>query len=146
MRGLPAVLAVGVLFALPLSGAGGEGLESLRLCNPSGGIRAERSPGGVQIRYTDGEGRPGRVDFALKGWEVRGAWAQGEGGCVEVAKPGGRGAGDVLGARDEVYQAGGPFQETVDLRSTQRVIELGGERIVIEGTEVVHPKREKKPR
>ena len=56
--------------------------------------------------------------------------------CVELvgeaAPPG------TLRAKDEVYETGGPFREKVILRR-QRVIDLGGERIVVEGTEVVFP-------
>jgi hypothetical protein len=81
------------------------------------------------------------VDFTLPGWEVR---ASGKGGCVEFVKALGGGAPnsakkDVLSAKDEVIVYGGAFQDKVILRRGQRVIDLGGEKIVIEETEVLTP-------
>jgi len=139
--GIALVGAAGLLFAA--GGSAGEGLKRLKLCNPRGGIRAERVSRGVRIRYTDGAGRPEAVDFVLRGWEARAAWSAGKGACVALGRAG-EAAEETLRAKDEVYSVGGPFQDKVILRRSQRVIELGGERIVIEGTEVVHPKTEKK--
>ncbi|MEK6709496.1 MAG: hypothetical protein AABZ64_02845, partial [Nitrospinota bacterium] len=88
--------------------------------------------------------KPSGPDFTLTGGEPAAGGPQGGGGCVELARPGAGEAQETLGARDEVFEAGGAFREKAVLRRTQRVIELGGERIVIEGTEVVEPKMEKK--
>ena len=130
--------------------AQGEKAALLRLCNPAGGIRADRTPRGLRIRYLDKADRPGGVDFTLAGWEVQSARASGKGGCVDLVKaPGGGGAKssneDVLSAKDEVIVYGGPFQDKVILRRGQRVIDLGGERMVIEETEVLFPAGKKRP-
>ena len=101
-------------------------------------------PGGLRVRYLGESDRPAGPDFTLKGWQVRAAMpprrggaAPGGGVCVELVKeaapPG------TLRAKDEVYETGGPFREKV-IHRRQRVIDLGGERITIEGTEVVSPK------
>ncbi len=132
--------------AAPAPGAPAQGEKAahLRLCNPAGGIRADRTPRGLRIRYLDKADRPGGVDFTLAGWEVRAASASGKGGCVDLVKAPESGAAktagkDVLSAKDEIIVYGGPFQDKVILRRGQRVIDLGGERIVIEESEVLSP-------
>lgn len=96
----------------------------------------------------DRRGRPLRIDFTLSGWRIETASSGGRISCVvlgrigEVSKPGkasGTVSKDVLSARDEVIVYGGAFQEKVILRRGQRVIILGGEKIVIEETEILRP-------
>ncbi len=130
--------------AAPVGPPQGEKAAHLRLCNPAGGIRADRTPRGLRIRYLDGADRPGVVDFTLAGWEVRAARASGKGGCVDLVKaPGGGPAKsakkDVLSAKDEIIVYGGAFQDKVIIRRGKRVIDLGGEKIVIEESEVLSP-------
>ena len=83
--GAGGALACALLLAAPGS-VSGEGREALRLCNPRGGIRAERvPPRGLRIRYLGESGRPAGPDFTLKGWQVRAAMPPRKGG----AAPGG---------------------------------------------------------
>lgn len=147
----PALLfaAAGLLLVLTAPRGGwGEEVSRLRFCNPDGGTRAEKKAGGVRIHYVDKRGRPLRIDFTLSGWRIETASSGGRISCVtlgrieEASKPG-RASGavsrDVLSARDEVIVYGGAFQEKVILRRGQRVIILGGEKIVIEETEILRP-------
>ncbi|MEE9274702.1 MAG: hypothetical protein V3V62_05285 [bacterium] len=149
-------MAAAVLLPAGGGARAGEGRD-LRLCNPEGGIRAERTRRGLRIQYLGPEGGSAGQPFTLRGWEVRAAVPRGGGVCLDLVKPGSEPeeeakktaeaekaeeskTGDILRARDEVFETGGAFQEKVIYRRTQKVIELGGERIVIEGVEVVHPK------
>ena len=129
-------------------GGWGEKVSRLRFCNPDGGIRAEKKAGRVRIHYVDRWGRPLRIDYTLSGWRIETASSGGRISCVVLGRIGevpnlGKASGtvskDVLSARDEVIVYGGAFQEKVILRRGQRVIILGGEKIVIEETEVLRP-------
>ncbi|MDA0999823.1 MAG: hypothetical protein O2807_04800 [bacterium] len=121
-----------VLSGALLLGAGG---ERLQFCSLSGGIRVERTAGGLRVEYLEGKGYP----FVLRGWALRSARPRGEGVCIGLLRrplaPGQR--KNVLRARDEVFETGGPFQEKIIYRRSERVIELGGERVSVESLEIL---------
>jgi hypothetical protein len=126
----------------------------LHLCNPAGGLRADRVPEGLRIRYMDKRNRERGLDFVMPDWEVRSMSSKGKEACVEIYKKGSyQGTGvlkdnpestEVLSAKDEVIVYGGAFQDKVILRRTKRVIDLGGERIIVEGTTVLQPEKKKR--
>lgn len=130
--------------------AEGAGEKRLRLCNPGGEIRADRTREGLRIRYIDGSGPPGKIDFTLPGWEVSSVSATGKKACIELKKSvkarrksGARakssGPDGALSAKDEVIEYGGAFQDKVIIRRGERTIDLGGEKITIREMEVISP-------
>ena len=142
MRATAAIL--GLALTLWAAGAGADA-STVRFCNPDGGIRTEPTARGLRIRYLDRKGRPTRVSFTLGGWEVRSTLPGNGGVCLELARKasGKTSPGVRHRARDEVRESGGAFQEKVIHRRTQKVIEQGGERIVIEENRLVSPKTKK---
>lgn len=149
---LPAGLLVpalaGVFF--PMAAGGAEG-RILRLCNPDGVIRAERTQRGLRIRFVDTSGRSGDIDFTLRGWEIRSGGGK---ACLELidrkkekkSEAAARESEDVLRAKDEMIEYGGAFQDKVIIRRGRRVIEQIGERFKIRQDRIVAPKRKPGPR
>jgi hypothetical protein len=154
IRAFFSLALLGLALVWPVKVEAAERREStrLRLCNPSGEIRAERTPKGLRIRYLDPSGHPDQIDFTLPGWEVRSADATGGRACVLLEKPPGSSTDqgismteDRLSAKDEVIVYGGAFQDKVILRRGGRGIDLGDERITIQDSEVVSPKGKTSP-
>ena len=87
----------------------------------------------------------------LPGWEIRSTNSKGQGACIEIYKemPEPRTgvlnenpeSVEVLSAKDEVVVYGGAFQDKVILRRGKRVIDLGGEIIIVEDTKVSRPEK-----
>lgn len=126
-------VAAGAVLLGAAGAAGAAGGASLRLCSRVGGIRLSRVDGGLQVEYLKGKGYP----FILRGWALSAARPRGEGVCITLirrAPPPGR---KILRARDDVFETGGPFQKKVIYRRTQRVIDLGGERVTVESVEIL---------
>jgi hypothetical protein len=147
------LLGAGLAWAAFSGAAEGAEKGRLRLCNPDGKIRADRTSRGLRIRYIDKSGRAGNIDFTLPGWEVRSASVDGKKACLELQKRAGvqqkkrkmlqsarKGHEDVLHAEDEVIEYGGAFQDKVIIRRGRRVIDAGGERIRVEEKTVISPK------
>ena len=139
----------GVLMAPKLKAA--QKAPHLHLCNPEGGIRTDRTPEGLRIRYMDKRNRKRGPDFVMPGWEIRSTNSKGKGACIEIYKemPEPRTgvlnenpeSVEVLSAKDEVIAYGGAFQDKVILRRGKRVIDLGGEIIIVEDTKVSRPEK-----